>query len=193
MQRSEIRGQRHQRLRIPDYAALHPGYASTAMEIAIRRATAADAEAVHTIVLLALRETNARDYPSSVIERLVLTLPDKVASNLETWCAFVAIVNERVVGTGSLNGQTVTSVYVHPELSRPRYRHKAHGRGRKRREYAIAADVERAIIGHGKGVLRKARLQDCSGRVVRRRADHPDVERYSDVCVARRADPPIGG
>jgi hypothetical protein len=146
-----------------------------------------------TIVLQALRETNARDYPSSVIERLVLTLPDKVASNLETWCAFVAIVNERVVGTGSLNGQTVTSVYVHPELSRPRYRHKAHGRGRKRREYAIAADVERAIIGHGKGVLRKARLQDCSGRVVRRRADHPDVERYSDVCVARRADPPIGG
>jgi ribosomal protein S18 acetylase RimI-like enzyme len=85
------------------------------MEIVIRHATAADAEAVHKIVLLALRETNARDYPSSVIERLVLTLPDKVASNLETWCAFVAIVNGRVVGTGSLNGQTVTSVYVHPD------------------------------------------------------------------------------
>ena len=85
------------------------------MEIVIRRATAADAEAVHEIVLLALRETNARDYPSSVIDRLILTLPDKVVSNLETWCAFVAIVNGRVVGTGSLNGQTVSSVYVHPE------------------------------------------------------------------------------
>jgi len=85
------------------------------MEIVIRHATAADAEAVHKIVLLALLETNARDYPPSVIERLLLTLPDKVASNLETWCAFVAIVNERVVGTGSLNGQTVTSVYVHPD------------------------------------------------------------------------------
>lgn len=85
------------------------------MEIVIRPATAADAEAVHKIVLQALRETNARDYPSSVIERLILTLPDKVASNLETWCAFVAIVNGRVVGTGSLNGQTVTSVYVHPD------------------------------------------------------------------------------
>src|SRR5712664_1252417 len=82
------------------------------MEIVIRRATAADAEIVHKIVLLALRETNARDYPSSVIDRLVLTLPDKVASNLETWCAFVAIVNGRVVGTGSLNGQTVSSVYT---------------------------------------------------------------------------------
>ena len=85
------------------------------MEIVIRRATAADAAAVHKIVLLAVRATNARDYPSSVIERLVLTLPDKVASNLQTWCAFVAIVNGRVVGTGSLNGQTVISVYVHPD------------------------------------------------------------------------------
>ena len=88
------------------------------MEIVIRRATAADAEAVHEIVLQALRETNARDYPSSVIDRLVLTLPDKVASNLETWCAFVAIVNGQVVGTGSLNGQTVSSVYVHPDYQR---------------------------------------------------------------------------
>jgi GNAT superfamily N-acetyltransferase len=88
------------------------------MEIVIRQATAADAEAVRKIVLLALRETNARDYPSSVIDRLVLTLPDKVASNLETWCAFVAIVNGQVVGTGSLNGQTVSSVYVHPDYQR---------------------------------------------------------------------------
>ncbi len=88
------------------------------MEIVIRRATAADAEAVHEIVLLALRETNARDYPSSVIDRLVLTLPGKVASNLETWCAFVAIVHGKIVGTGSLNGQTVSSVYVHPGYQR---------------------------------------------------------------------------
>jgi ribosomal protein S18 acetylase RimI-like enzyme len=88
------------------------------MEIVIRRATAADAEAVRKIVLLALRETNARDYPSSVIERLVSTLPDKVASNLETWCAFVAIVNGQVAGTASLNGHTVSSVYVHPDYQR---------------------------------------------------------------------------
>jgi GNAT superfamily N-acetyltransferase len=88
------------------------------MEIVIRPANAGDAEAVHRIVLVALRETNARDYPSSVIDRLVLTLPDKVASHLETWCAFVAIVDGQVVGTGSLNGQTVSSVYVHPGYQR---------------------------------------------------------------------------
>lgn len=85
------------------------------MEIAIRQAAAEDTKSVYEIVLSALRETNARDYPPSVIDRLVLTLPDKVASNLQTWCSFVAIVDGRVVGTGSLNGQTVTSVYVHPD------------------------------------------------------------------------------
>ena len=45
-------------------------------EVEIRRATAGDAEAVYEIVLRALRETNARDYPASVIDRLVLTLPE---------------------------------------------------------------------------------------------------------------------
>ena len=88
------------------------------MEIVIRPAAAADAEAVHKIVLLALRETNARDYPSSVIDRLVLTLPDKVASHLTVWRAFVASVDGQVVGTGSLNGQTVSAVYVHPDYQR---------------------------------------------------------------------------
>jgi len=54
-------------------------------EVKIRRATAGDAEAVYEIVLRALRETNARDYPASVIDRLVLTLPEGVASKLEEW------------------------------------------------------------------------------------------------------------
>jgi GNAT superfamily N-acetyltransferase len=87
-------------------------------QIVIRRATAEDAEAVYEVVLRALRETNAGDYPASVLDRLVLTLPDKVASNLETWRAFVAIADGRVVGTGSLSGQTVSSVFVHPEYQR---------------------------------------------------------------------------
>jgi ribosomal protein S18 acetylase RimI-like enzyme len=87
-------------------------------EIVVRRATAKASEAVYEIVLRALRETNAKDYPASVIDRLVLTLPNKVASNVDTWHAFVAIVAGRVVGTGSLSGQTVSSVYVHPNYQR---------------------------------------------------------------------------
>jgi GNAT superfamily N-acetyltransferase len=85
-----------------------------AMQIDIRRARAGDAEAVYEVVLRAVRETNARDYPASVIDRLAASLPEKVASKLEEWRAYVAIVDGRIVGTGSLDGQIVSSVFVHP-------------------------------------------------------------------------------
>jgi len=85
------------------------------MEVEIRRATAGDAETAYEIVLRALRETNARDYPASVIDRLVLTLPEGVASKLAEWHAYVAVVDGRIVGTGSLNGKTVRAVFVHPD------------------------------------------------------------------------------
>jgi GNAT superfamily N-acetyltransferase len=68
--------------------------------------------------MLALRETNARDYPASVIDRLILTLPERIASKLEEWLAYVALVDGQVVGTASLNGQTVSSVFVHPDYQR---------------------------------------------------------------------------
>ena len=84
-------------------------------EVVTRRATAGDAEAVYEIVLRALRETNARDYPASVIDRLVLTLPEGVASKLEEWHAYVAVVEGRIVGTASLNDRTVRAVFVHPD------------------------------------------------------------------------------
>ena len=83
-------------------------------EAEIRRATAGDAEAVYEIVLRALRETNSRDYPASVIDRLVLTLPKGVASKLEEWHAYVAVIDGRIVGTGSLNGKTIRAVLRSP-------------------------------------------------------------------------------
>jgi len=83
--------------------------------IKIRRAAAEDAAAVREIVLRALREVNARDYPASVIDRLAATLPDRVAGTLRLAHAFVATDEGRVVGTGSLTGRTVTSVFVNPE------------------------------------------------------------------------------
>jgi GNAT superfamily N-acetyltransferase len=52
--------------------------------------------------------------PASVIDRLASTLPERVASKLEEWHAYIAAVDGRIVGTGSLNGQTVSSVFVHP-------------------------------------------------------------------------------
>jgi GNAT superfamily N-acetyltransferase len=89
-----------------------------AMRINVRRAAAGDVAAVHDVVLRAVRETNARDYPASVIDRLAASLPEKVASKLEEWQAYVAVVEGRIVGTGSLNGQVVSSVFVHPDYQR---------------------------------------------------------------------------
>ena len=85
------------------------------MSIEVRRATAEDAAAVREIVLRALREVNARDYPASVIERLAATLPEKIAATLGQAQAYVATDAGRVVGTARLNGRTVTSVFVNPE------------------------------------------------------------------------------
>jgi len=85
------------------------------MQINVRRATAGDAEAVYDVVLRAVRDTNARDYPASVIDRLAASLPEKVASKLVEWRAYVAVADGRIVGTGSLNGQMVSSVFVHPD------------------------------------------------------------------------------
>jgi GNAT superfamily N-acetyltransferase len=86
-----------------------------AMHVEVRRARAADAKAVYEVVLRAVRVTNARDYPASVIDRLASTLPEKVASKLEEWHAYVATVDGQIVGTGSLNGRIVSSVFVHPD------------------------------------------------------------------------------
>ena len=85
------------------------------MSIEIRRATAEDAAAVREIVLRALLEVNARDYPASVIDRLAATLPERIAATLGQAQAYVAIDAGRVVGTARLNGRTVTSVFVNPE------------------------------------------------------------------------------
>ena len=85
------------------------------MSIEIRRATAEDAAAVREIVLRALLEVNARDYPASVIDRLAATLPERIAATLGQAQAYVATDAGRVVGTARLNGRTVTSVFVNPE------------------------------------------------------------------------------
>ena len=102
-----------------------------------------------------------------MIDRLVLTLPDKVASNLESWHAFVAIADGRVVGTGSLNGQTVSSVYVHPDYQRHGIATKLMDAIGERGDCSGRGEVKRAVIDHRAAVLRKAWLQDYSGGVLR--------------------------
>ncbi len=85
------------------------------MSVDIRRANAEDADAVREIVLRALREVNARDYPASVIDRLAATLPERIATTLEQAQAYVATDAGRVVGTARLTGRMVSAVFVNPK------------------------------------------------------------------------------
>jgi len=82
----------------------------------IRRAQAKDAEEISRIILRALRITNAADYPPHVIDAVALSFtPKQVSAQLATRQVFVAIVDGQVVGTASLHGQVVRSVYVDPD------------------------------------------------------------------------------
>ncbi|WP_122269071.1 GNAT family N-acetyltransferase [Pseudomonas savastanoi] len=89
------------------------------MDIKVRPARRADADAISRVVLAALRTSNAMDYPVSVIERVQLSFsPSAIERLMQQRRMFVAVVGEVVVGTASLEGQVVRSVFVDPDWHR---------------------------------------------------------------------------
>jgi N-acetylglutamate synthase-like GNAT family acetyltransferase len=81
----------------------------------IRRAVASDAERISRLIVSALHRTNARDYPAHVISAVAANFsPERVAAQLATRQAYVAVIDGAVVGTASLDGSVVRSVYVDP-------------------------------------------------------------------------------
>lgn len=85
------------------------------MQVEIRRAASSDAEEVSRVILRALRETNARDYPPDVITAVAVNFsPQRVAEKLATRRSCVAGLGGAVVGTASLDGRMIRSVYVDP-------------------------------------------------------------------------------
>ncbi|KPX93132.1 Acetyltransferase [Pseudomonas amygdali pv. mori] len=91
------------------------------MDIKVRPARRGDADAISRVVLAALRTSNARDYPVSVIERVQLSFsPSAIERLMQQRRMFVAVAvaGEVVVGTASLEGQVVRSVFVDPDWHR---------------------------------------------------------------------------
>lgn len=112
------------------------------MECRIRAAHADDAPAVSDVILAALRETNARDYTASVIERLEQSFsPASVRTLLGKRKAFVAVLGSRIVGTAALDGSTVRTVFVAPDV-------QGQGVGR-----LLMAELERASRAEGIATL----------------------------------------
>jgi GNAT superfamily N-acetyltransferase len=112
------------------------------LECSIRLAQREDAESISRVIITTLRETNARDYPETVIARVEQSFsPAAVSDLLQRRLVFVAINNDVVVGTASLDGKVVRTVFIDP---------RCQGRGIGR---ALMAEVERAAVERGVAVL----------------------------------------
>ncbi|GAU85979.1 GNAT family N-acetyltransferase [Bosea sp. BIWAKO-01] len=112
------------------------------MSIHIRPARPDDAEAISAVILAALRETNARDYSRDVIERVERSFgPAAVAELLARRTVFVAMAAGELVGTASLDGRVVRSVFVRPDLQ---------GQGVSKR---LMAQIEQTTRDRGVAVL----------------------------------------
>jgi predicted N-acetyltransferase YhbS len=112
------------------------------MECEIRLAREGEAEAISAVILSALRETNAKDYSQDIIARVERSFdPASVRRLVDNRTVFVAIRGEEVVGTASLDGAVVRTVFVSPS---------AQGQGVGTR---LMAEIERTARINGIAVL----------------------------------------
>lgn len=82
----------------------------------IRQATPTDVEEISAVVLRCLRETNARYYPAAIMASVIENFsPEKIAARLIDRVVLVAIVEGMIIGTASLHGNWVRSVFVRPD------------------------------------------------------------------------------
>lgn len=81
----------------------------------IRRAEGTDAEGISRTIVRAIQITNAVDYPPHVIAVVIEPFtPQHVLGHLTDRQVFVAVDNCKIVGTASLDGRVIRSVYVDP-------------------------------------------------------------------------------
>jgi N-acetylglutamate synthase-like GNAT family acetyltransferase len=86
-------------------------------DLEIRAATAADAEGISAVIVDTLRTTNAKDYSGDHIERIARNFsPVRVLALLDKRDVVVALLGARVVGTASLDGDTIRTVFVASDL-----------------------------------------------------------------------------
>ncbi|WP_439886308.1 GNAT family N-acetyltransferase [Pseudomonas sp. MBLB4123] len=70
---------------------------------------------ISALIISAIKETNAKDYPTSLIEKLPENFsPEQIASRMLTRETFVSVKDGEITGTASLDKKTIRSVFVMP-------------------------------------------------------------------------------
>ncbi|HEX9446919.1 MAG TPA: GNAT family N-acetyltransferase [Dongiaceae bacterium] len=86
-------------------------------DIIIRPAAPADAAAISSLILAALRRTNAADYPEAVIARLATSFGEmQIARMVAHREMFVASHHDLIIGTIGFAGGAVRSLFVAPNF-----------------------------------------------------------------------------
>ena len=85
------------------------------MDCLIREAVKADALAISRLIIDTLRESNAQDYSSDVINQVELSFsPQAILRLLTQRKVFVAILKNQIIATAGLDQDVVRSVFVEP-------------------------------------------------------------------------------
>lgn len=83
------------------------------MDCITRSACPSDAQGISRIIFAALRDTNAKDYSEAVIARVERSFsPAAVSELLTRRQVFVALDQDTIVGTASLDDRVVRTVFV---------------------------------------------------------------------------------
>ncbi len=83
----------------------------------IRKARLEDAVKISNLIRKCLNEVNAKSYPKKAIKKLCnFFKPSLIIRNLGDRDVFVAIEDGNVLGTASLKGDTVFTVFVNPKI-----------------------------------------------------------------------------
>lgn len=123
-------------------AEWHFGKRGPVMTYIIRRSSPDDSEAISTVIVAALRQTNAKDYSEAIIHRLAESFaPEAMLALMSTRTVFVATLDGQIVGTASLDGTFVRTVFIAPK-------HQGQGIGRQ-----LMEAVERAARNDGVSTL----------------------------------------
>lgn len=83
----------------------------------IRKFNSTDAKEVSNVIRRALAITSSKDYPPDYLQSVIEEFsPEKVLELSKEREMFVAVIDSKVVGTGSLLNDTIYTLFVNPDI-----------------------------------------------------------------------------